>query len=145
MIAELKKSVVQQRVEVELRKAEAAALYEVVKTTAEYSAYEERKAAQKNAEEELAITEQSLRNEALKIYATTKDKKVSPGVNVKVRRIVEYAADAITEWVKANAPAMLVVDWKSFDKVAEKIGAPVSIKEEPYCTLASKSEDFDVS
>ena len=85
----------------------------------------------------LIKTEMELKSAVLFVYETDGEKSPIDKVVVKIFRSLKYDTAKILEWCRANAPGVLIVNKKPFEKMAVDIGAPVEVVEEPKCTLAT--------
>lgn len=91
---------------------------------------EEARAAQEAAEA-------ALRQAVLAIFAQEGNKHPHPATGVRVTSRLVYDAQTITEWARENLPAVLVLDVKTFERVAPHLMVPgVSTVEEPIATIA---------
>jgi len=101
---------------------------------------------------QLETAEAELKAAAVALYQETKEKKPIDKVEVKITTELEYEDDKILAWCKDNAPTLLIVNKKPFEKTAVNIGAPVKVNEIPKCYIGSdlsqyledKKEDFEV-
>ena len=86
---------------------------------------------------ECDLADAKVRELALTIYRMEGRKQAVEGVTVKVRKLLDYQAAEATEWARANAPALLVLDHQAFQKAAPSMhGAPVVMREEPTVAIA---------
>jgi hypothetical protein len=95
-------------------------------------------------EQDLAVTERqadeyaaSVRDDAMMVYEENGNKGAAIGVTVKMFKTMTYDKAAAETWLRANAPALLVVDWKKFESAAVALGAPVTVGEEPRVQIAT--------
>ena len=66
-----------------------------------------------------------LKTAALAEYDRTKEKKLFGVVNVSGKMVVKtYDHTRAIEWVRANAPVLLTVDWAAFEEMALKGRVP---------------------
>ena len=93
--------------------------------------------AQAAARKLLADMETTIRTEAAEYFAATGEKKPVPGVTIKMFRVARYDRDAAQAWIRSSAPALLVPDWKAFEKTAADMGGPIEWAEEPRALIAS--------
>jgi hypothetical protein len=92
-------------------------------------------AARSKAECEAA--ESDLRSAAEEDYWIAGNKHPLPGVNIRILKTLDYDLGQALEWAKANAPALLTIDRKEFEKFARAHEVPcVVITEEPQVTIA---------
>lgn len=79
----------------------------------------------------------TVRELALTIYRMDGRKQAVEGVTVKTSKLLDYSVIEATEWARANAPALLALDVKAFEKTAPNLpGAPVVMREEPTVAIA---------
>lgn len=97
-------------------------------------------ASVKDAKSTSSAADTALRAIALEAYKTTKEKKPTPGVEVKMRTIYTYDANKAFEWAREKKMALLPerLDVPAFEKIvtATKIDF-VTIDEEPAVQIAS--------
>jgi hypothetical protein len=87
------------------------------------------------AEQEAA--EAALREAVLAIFALKGNKHPHPATGVRVTSRLVYDPQVITEWAREHLPAVLVLDAKTFERVAPHLMVPgVSTVEEPIATIA---------
>ena len=96
----------------------------------------------------LAEAETLAKQEALAEYDETQDKRPLPGVEIKVFKVVEYEELAATMWCQSNAPTMLKLDAKRFERFVKEdilnIPAHVAkVVEEPRAQLASDLSEYE--
>lgn len=95
--------------------------------------------------ERRAQVEAELREAALADFQERGEKKVSPGVNIRMRKEKRYDLEKATNWAREHSTGLLILDRKAFEKGGPFIaGAPIQIIEEPECTLASDPADFQM-
>jgi hypothetical protein len=101
-------------------------------------------AEQRQAEmkQTIADLEAKVRELALEAYQVTGEKKVAPGVGIRVNTSHSYSVAEMYVWCEANAPAFILhsVDAKAIGKVAKSLqerGAPIILTEEPTATIAT--------
>lgn len=98
--------------------------------TALFTTVEEARAAQESAEV-------ALRQAVLAIFAQDGNKHPHPATGVRVTSRLVYDPQAVTAWARENLPAVLVLDVKTFERVAPHLLVPgVSAVEEPIATIA---------
>jgi len=90
----------------------------------------------------LGLAEAELRSATLAIYNETGEKKPIDKVEVKIFKWLEYDSAKVLKWCRVFAPSLMVVNKKSFEKTAVEIGAPVKVKEEAKCTIASDLSSY---
>lgn len=130
----------------DLRKAESFnkdeidSLLEAVKQSPDYLRAQE---ILTNTKQAIAALEAEIKSAGVQAYTETGEKKVFPGVNVKVFKAVKIIDEkAMREWTVKNLPDALVPDTEKLKKYAKEI-APVDgiqITEEPRAEIASKLE-----
>lgn len=81
-------------------------------------------------------TESELRTAVLVDFEETEETEPIEKVKVKIFKHLEYDDAEVLIWCRANAPALLKVDTKTFEKTAVKMKAPVTEKNDPKCTIA---------
>ena len=86
-------------------------------------------------EDNLRSAEEELRSATLAVYDETGDRKPIDKVEVKIYKTLEYEVPEVLAWCRNNAPSLLIVNRKPFEKTAVEIGAPVEVKEEAKCTI----------
>ena len=84
----------------------------------------------------LADLEATVKAEAVEYFAATGEKKPVLGVAIKVFRVAQYDRDVAQAWIRASAPALLVPDWKAFEKTAADMGGPIEWKDDPRAQVA---------
>jgi len=85
------------------------------------------------AKQEVENYEADVRDCALAMHAETGNTKFA-GVAIKMMTRLIYSAERATEWARVYAPAMMILDKKSFEAAA-KSGAmqmPVELWKEPH-------------
>lgn len=86
--------------------------------------------------------ENALRRAALEQYLATGAKKF-PGVSVKVGRKVTYQYEEAEAFVRAQMPALLILDRKAFETFVLSARTPpkcVTIEDDPKTAIATKLE-----
>lgn len=86
--------------------------------------------------EELMMAESALKSATVSVFKETGERKPIDRVEVKIFKSLEYEPAEVLAWCRTNAPSLLVVNKKPFEKTAVEIGAPVEVKEEAKCMLA---------
>lgn len=85
----------------------------------------------------LATAEEALRTATLAAYAAAGSKRPHPTVAVRVQARLHYDREVVTTWCRANLPGALVLDPKTFERVAPTLQVPgVVLAEEPQATIA---------
>lgn len=87
-------------------------------------------------------TEAAVRGLVEDQFRVTGDKHPAPGVEVKERTVVIYAARQAREWALQNAPHLLTLDAKGLEawaKAATEAARPawVEVKKEPVASIAT--------
>ena len=85
-----------------------------------------------------ADTLTALRGEAVRLYEETGNKRPAPGVGIRVYRHLRYDMQEAANWCWRNAPALLMLDTKAFEKTAITLGAPVEEVEEVTAIIAKE-------
>lgn len=81
--------------------------------------------------------EEALRQATLAAYASAGNKRPHRAVAVRVMTRLVYDLGAITAWARENLPAILVLDVKTFERVAPHHQVPgVTVSAEPVATIA---------
>jgi len=97
----------------------------------------------------LAEAETLAKQAALETYDETQDKRPLPGVEIKVFHKVYYNPKDALAWCRANAPNLLVLDAKRFEKgiidgtLLDVPGAVAEIALEPRAQLASDLSEYE--
>lgn len=90
--------------------------------------------------------DQSIRNEAVKLYAQNGNKKPHAAVGIRVYKRTEYNPDAALAWAREHRQDMIALDSKLYDKVlksdARDPGMPGEVVEEPRATIAKDLSEF---
>jgi hypothetical protein len=83
------------------------------------------------------VAEAALREAVLAVFTQEGNKHPHPATGVRVTSRLIYDPHAITEWAREHLPAVLVLDVKTFERVAPHLMVPgVSTVEEPTATIA---------
>ena len=90
----------------------------------------------------MQAAEAELKAAAVALYQETKEKKPIDKVEIKITTELEYEDDKILAWCKDNAPTLLIVNKKPFEKTAVNIGAPVKVNEIPKCYIGSDLSQY---
>ena len=89
------------------------------------------------AQARLEQAEEALRQATLAAYAGAGNKRPHPAVAVRVMTRLVYDPEGITAWARENLPAILVLDVKTFERVAQHLMVPgVTVSAEPVATIA---------
>lgn len=105
--------------------------------------------AEREAKVKLAEAEAAAKVEALAEYEATQVKRPMPGVEIKVFHKVYYSPKDALAWCRANAPNLLVLDAKRFEKgisdgtLLDVPGAVAEIALEPRAQLASDLSEYE--
>ena len=86
---------------------------------------------------DLENAEKELKSAALAIYDETQEKKLVDKVEIKIYKRLKYDLAKVLAWCRNNAPSLLIVNKKPFEKTAVAIGAPVEVTEEAKCTIGT--------
>lgn len=82
-----------------------------------------------------ATLENVARDTAMRGFAETGSKKPFVGVAIKEFITLQYDPVAALVWARSNAPEVLVLDAKAFEKTAVVRGAPVTVVKEPRAQI----------
>ncbi len=74
------------------------------------------------AKVELTDTETELRRVVEEVHHETGEKAFPAGIKIRNKTVTTYDADAVRSWAYDNAPHLLVVDKKAFEKHAKTHG-----------------------
>lgn len=136
-LTDLARKVAQHRRDLEAAKGEKQTAEEAM-LKSDYGMHFNSACAQaERREKALSVAESELKTAVLSVYAETKEKRPIDRVEVKIFKRLEYDSDKVLKWCRDNAPSLLIVNKKPFEKTAEEIKAPVKVIEEPKCTLAT--------
>lgn len=84
-----------------------------------------------------AAAEAALRDATLTAYATNGSKHPHPATGVRVTLRLIYDREAITTWARINLPSVLMLDVRTFERVAVELHVPgVRAEPEPQATIA---------
>lgn len=108
----------------------------------EYEHLERATETEKKAIGDVLKAEAELKDTALELYKETKEKKPIDKVEVKIFKRLEYDPTEALAWCRTNAPSLLVVNKKPFEKTAVEIGAPVKVSEEAKCTIGGDLSSY---
>jgi|GEM_PF-2438046 len=92
--------------------------------------------------ESLSDAEDQLKSAVLELYEETKEKKPINGVEIKIVKTMTYISAIVLAWCRKNAPTLLIVNKKPFEKTAVEMGAPVKVKQEPKCYIAKDLSSY---
>ena len=82
--------------------------------------------------------EAQLRAMALSIFAETQDKKVAPGIGIRVKTVLDYDGKDAMDWALDHKLA-LKLDGTAFERIAKTSALSfVAITEEPTATIATE-------
>jgi len=87
--------------------------------------------------EDLMVAERELKEMAIVLYEETKEKKPIDKVEIKIFKKIKYDLVKALAWCRENAPSLLIVNKKRFEKMAVELGAPVEVKEEARCAIGT--------
>lgn len=112
-------------------------------TTQEWRVYQAELAAQRLLDDAVTMADALVRQEMMDYYLTTGDKKPTPGIEVQLRKKLVYDQRTVIEWLEVNAPKLIERKVaKGFDKVAETLGAPVTVDYEPFVKMATNLRGY---
>jgi hypothetical protein len=146
-IDELKLVLVKARETNEKAKEYVSEQWHFVEVTPEFLEYDKANNAFKVAAEAMLLADKALRDAALQEFKDHELADLGAGVRIKMRHKVKYILDEVETWARENAKFLFKFDTKSFEDAAKKgtlHGAPFEKYDEPYCELATKSEDFQI-
>lgn len=109
--------------------------FQELEKTVEYTVLQRLKESFEDTMCNLEDAEKELKSASLTLYEETGEKKPTDKVEIKIFKSLEYDALRVLDWCRANAPALLMVNKKPFEKAAVEIGAPVRVIEEARCTI----------
>lgn len=128
----------------QLRDAAADKMKAVIEAAKKTFDYEYAQKAKLDADTAIAAIESEIRTNALALYAEKKEKKVFPGVNIKVfqKCDVSYDPQKAKAWALTNMTAALKLETAKFDKAAMDGDVPAEIAtvtkyEEPQAQIDS--------
>ena len=114
-----------------------------LRETPEYKALDLARCLRKAADVAVAGYTADLREAALDAFAATGDKAPARGVSIRMFKRYEYDAETARDWCMANAPALLALDVRRFESIADKLlGAPVTIESEPRPVIAADLGEY---
>lgn len=95
----------------------------------------------RQAKDELASLEQEIRTTAVEVFEETNETDIAVGVKIKLFSTINYDVDEATEWAKNNAPMLMKLDTKAFEKIVKSSGASVQVRsleisKKPVATIA---------
>jgi hypothetical protein len=126
------------RTQDKLRTQEADEAWKKVEASAEYQEWVAADKKRLEAQTLMIDDEGTIRMASEIIFRETGNKEPAQGVKIRVMKHLAYDKSACANWIKVSAPALLTPDWKSFEKVAVKMGAPVAEIEEGKAFIASE-------
>lgn len=92
---------------------------------------------------EIAALESEIREAAVSEFAINGDKKPWPGVGIREVTRLSYDPAVAREWCLTQAPALLMIDKRQFEKVAPSLpGAPVEVTKEAQATIATDLGEY---
>lgn len=116
---------------------------EILEQTEEYKVYLQCEAYLQGVNGDIKETDEAIRAQAIVNYHQTQDKNPIDGVSIAIQKVCEYSQDEAKDWANYNAPEMLKLDTRKFEKYARVVADTlpiefVTIKEEPSVRIASK-------
>lgn len=123
-------------------KTQEQAAQAALEATPEYQALAAVKTYRQKAEFAVEQESAAVRDYALIEFKRSGDKSPANGVTVKLYKKLRYNNAHVFDWLMVNAPALLTIDTKRFEKSAEAIGAPVEIEHEPRPTIATDLSEY---
>lgn len=91
---------------------------------------------------DLENAEKELKSASLAVYEKTGEKKPIDKVEIKIFKQLGYDPAEVLAWCRDNAPSLLIVNKKPFEKTAVEIGAPVEVIEKPKCTIGTDLSSY---
>lgn len=92
---------------------------------------------------EVAALEAEIREAAVAEFAASGNKKPWPGVGIREVTRLSYDPAVAREWCLTQAPALLMIDKRQFEKVAPSLpGAPVEVTKEAQATIATDLGEY---
>jgi hypothetical protein len=126
------------RVDLDETKQRLADAEAALHDTPEWERYEEMRGEVQAVNELLSTLLMTVKYDALSAYQATGAKQPESGVTIKMYSVLKYDLDTAEDWCRENAPTLLSLDVKRFEKAAKTLpGAPVEIEQEPRATIAS--------
>lgn len=138
-LGDLKRKVMELRYDREVGGLAVESQWKAVQKTNDYRMWEGSKADLQTIIQELEKAEEALRNAVIEQFAIDGNKTPALGIAVKLFDVLIYNVEEAAAWCKENAPYLFRFDAKAFEK-AKPDGAPIEVKQEPRCQLASKLE-----
>ena len=124
-------------------KAAQAECETLVQATPEYKALLAAQQASKEAGVAVSAFSDAVREAALEAFRATGDKAPEKGVAIKMYKVYRYDSEVARLWCISNAPGLLALDSKRFEKAAELLpDAPVTIESDPRPTIASDLGEY---
>lgn len=87
----------------------------------------------------------AVRDAAVAEFSTTGNKKPHPAITVKMFTAYSYDEDVATAWALDNAPGLLVLNNKEYEKVLKTgalAGMPGTVDETPKATVARDLSEY---
>ena len=123
-------------------KAQEQAAQAALEATPEYQALAAVRAYRQKAEFAVEQESAAVRDYTLIEFKRSGDKSPANGVTVKLYKKLRYNNAVIFDWLMGNAPALLTIDTRRFEKSAETLGAPVEVDYEPRPTIATDLSEY---
>ena len=114
---------------------------EQLRQTEEFKVMEQCQAYLDVIQSELKETDEAIRAQAIVNYHQTSDKNPVNGVSIALQKVCDYYQEDAKDWANDNAPEMLKLDVRKFEKYAKAVADTlplefVTIKEEPSVRIA---------
>ncbi len=95
------------------------------------------------ADKFLGDAEAELKAAAVVLYNETKEKRPIDKVEIKIFKELDYDPKEVETWCRTFSPAMLTLNKKAFEKVAENLtDAPVKVNVIPKCNLGTDLSQY---
>jgi 23S rRNA G2069 N7-methylase RlmK/C1962 C5-methylase RlmI len=147
-IEALKRELVAAREANEKAKAYAAEKWMAVEDTTAHRLYKDATDDFKLASDAMLAADKALRDAALQEFkdgigkiSDLTNPYISEGVKIKMHHRIRYKLEDVIAWAEKKAQYLFKFDEAKFKKDPPD-GAPFEKYDEPYCELATKSEDF---
>ena len=143
MLSELLSGLARYRATVDACREDEQLAEAALRETPEYKALDLARCQRKAADVAVTGYTADLREAALDVFAATGNKVPARGVTIRMFKRYKYDAETARDWCLANAPALLALDVRRFESVADKLlGAPVTIESEPRPMIAADLSEY---
>ncbi len=95
----------------------------------------------KRHDADIASSEKTIRDLAIAEWQHTFEKRPAAGVQIKMLTKLRYDVAAVTEWARTHMADLLILDIKTFEKlakVAPSVSMPVEVIQEPAAYIDTK-------